>query len=216
MLYKEIGQSFKDVDVKAGIVTGYFSAFGMKDSDGDIIIKGAYTKTIAEHGPESKQPRIKHLLDHDKKKAVGKINVLKEDDFGLYYESKSGSHSLGQDFLKMVEDGIITEHSIGFDTIREQQKSDGNHLTELHLWEGSSLQCWGACQHTPILGVKSMSELVQQIGRIQSAMKSASYTDETFQELAIYLSRLEKQLTKKADAGSSTSADNSYYKHFIN
>lgn len=214
MLYKQIGQTFKDVDVKQGIVTGYFSAFGMKDSDGDIIVPGAFAKTVTEHGPDSKQPRIKHLLDHDRKHAVAKIQVLKEDAVGLYYESKAGSHANGQDFLKMVEDGIITEHSIGFDTIREQQKSDGNHMTELHLWEGSSLQCWGANQHTPIVGVKSASDLVQQIGRIQSAMKSGSYTDETFMELGIYLTRLEKQLTKKADAGTSTSASD-YYKHFI-
>lgn len=36
--------SIKDIDEKSGIVTGYFSIFGNKDSDNDVITKGAYKK----------------------------------------------------------------------------------------------------------------------------------------------------------------------------
>ena len=214
MEFKQLGQGFKDIDVKKGIVTGYFSAFGSKDSDGDIIMPGAFAKSISENGPDSKNPRVKHLLDHDRKHAVAKINVLKEDATGLYYESKAGSHNNGQDFLKMVEDGIITEHSIGFDTIKEQQKSDANYMSELHLWEGSSLQCWGANSNTPIVGVKSLEDIIVGVAKINKALKDGKYTDETFIQLSTYLQRIEKKL--KLEAGSSTSDSNkSIYSLFI-
>ena len=47
-LYKSFEYGIKDIDSSKGIITGYFSAFNSKDSDGDIIFKGAYSKTIQE------------------------------------------------------------------------------------------------------------------------------------------------------------------------
>lgn len=178
-LTKNISQTIKDVDVKQGIVTGYFSKFGNIDSDGDIIQKGAYTKTISESFQ-----RIKHLLDHDRTKAVGVIQVLKEDDFGLYYESKAGRHTLGQDFLLMAEDGIISEHSVGIYPIKQAKGEGGsNVITEVRMLEGSSLQTWGANEHTPLTGIKSDKDIIQLLDVIQKALSNGNYSDETFMEI---------------------------------
>lgn len=179
MMTKGVAQGFKDVDVKQGIVTGYFAHFGSKDSDGDIIVEGAFAKSIRENGPKSNNPRIKHLLDHNKKNAVATILDLKEDSFGLYYESKAGRHTAGRDFLLMVEDGIITEHSHGYITLKEQQKSDANYIYENMLLEGSSLQFWGANQNTPVTGIKSTEQLISTIGILEKAVRNGKYTDET-------------------------------------
>ncbi len=183
MLTKGISQGFKDIDVKQGIVTGYFAHFGSKDSDGDIIVEGAFTKSIRENGPKSNNPRIKHLLDHNKKNAVATIMDLKEDSFGLYYESKAGRHTAGRDFLLMVEDGIITEHSHGYITLKEQQKSDANYIYENMLLEGSSLQFWGANSNTPVTGIKSAEDLFHTISMLEKAVRNGKYTDETFIQL---------------------------------
>lgn len=178
-LTKNISQTIKDVDVKLGIVTGYFSKFGNIDSDGDIIQKGAYTKTISESFQ-----RIKHLLDHDRTKAVGVLQVLKEDDFGLYYESKAGRHTLGQDFLLMAEDGIISEHSVGIYPIKQAKGEGGsNVITEVRMLEGSSLQTWGANEHTPLTGIKSDKDIIQLLDAIQKALSNGNYSDETFMEI---------------------------------
>ncbi len=178
-LTKNIAQTIKDVDVKQGIVTGYFSKFGNIDSDGDIIQKGAYTKTISESFQ-----RIKHLLDHDRTKAVGVIQVLKEDDFGLYYESKAGRHTLGQDFILMAEDGIISEHSVGIYPIKQMKGENGaNVITEVRMLEGSSLQTWGANEFTPMMGVKSDKDIIALLDIIQKALSQGKYSDETFKEI---------------------------------
>lgn len=179
MLRKGFDFGFKDIDTSQGIVTGYFAHFGSIDSDGDRILPGAFKKTIAENGPEGTQ-LIKHLLDHDKTKAVGKILVLKEDQTGLYYESKAGRHTNGRDFLMMAEDGILNQHSFGYRVIKQQKKSDANDLTELGMFEGSSVQFLGANRNTPVLGVKSFDDLVDEFDALEKALRNGKYSDEGF------------------------------------
>jgi HK97 family phage prohead protease len=78
--YKSFGLEVKDVDAKSGVVSGYFSAFGMVDSDGDIMMPGAFKRSIQDWGVDGKQ-RIKHLLNHDPSKPLGKLMSLKEDSY---------------------------------------------------------------------------------------------------------------------------------------
>jgi len=47
VIYKQ-GQ-ISDIDENLGIVKGYGSVFGNKDSDNDIIEKGAYRRTIKKN-----------------------------------------------------------------------------------------------------------------------------------------------------------------------
>ena len=83
IIYKTspIGE-LKDIDEKSGIVKGYGSIFGNIDSDGDIISKGAYTKTIKENGD-----RVKYLYQHQMDKPLGKMINLYEDEKGLMFEA---------------------------------------------------------------------------------------------------------------------------------
>lgn len=209
-IYKDfaIGEpiAFKDVDGKKGIVTGYFASFNNVDSDGDLIRKGAFGNTIKAQGPKSTRPRIKHLMNHDTSSPLGVLTELKEDDKGLYYESKLGSHSLGQDFVKMVESGLITEHSIGYRTIKRNQlqeyegylKNPDNgwwELIELKLYEGSSLTAWGANPFTPVTGMKTELQVQNVNNRIDllcKAIRNGDFTDESFDLLEIELQQLKQ------------------------
>lgn len=175
--------SVKDMDMKLGIVTGYFASFNTLDADNDIILPGAFAKTIAAQGPQSSQPRIKYLLDHDTSKAIGVIQVLREDAKGLYYESKVGSNATAIDFLKMVDSGLITEHSFGYGVVKKtvvnpdaDWRDQTTQLIEVKMWEGSPLQCWGANQNTPLTGAKAM----KRIPLLLKAIDDGKFTDETF------------------------------------
>jgi uncharacterized protein len=206
--------SFKDIDGKKGIVSGYFANFNSKDSDGDIIVKGAFAKSIGDMGPQSAKPRIKHLLNHNVEQPLGSLIVLKEDMQGLYYESQVGTHTLGTDFIKMVESGLITEHSIGFRLIPKEQggyKYDGDTriIQKTQLMEGSSLTGWGANEFTPLIGMKSLSELnldtiLEKQKRIEKFCKDSDATDETIELLLIHSKQLSQtildiQSTKQAN-----------------
>lgn len=182
--------SVKDADVKLGITTGYLASFGNLDSDNDIIMPGAFAKSIMEMGPASNKPRIKYILDHNTTKALGTYNLLQEDSKGLYYEAQVGSHALGQDFLKMVESGLITEHSIGYGVVKKvvtnpdaDWRDQQTQLFELKLWEGSPLQCWGANADTPLTGIKARKYAEQRIPKIIAAIKNGTFTEKTFEYL---------------------------------
>lgn len=193
-----------DADMKQGIVTGYFSKFNNVDADGDIIRPGAFTKSIQEQGPESKMPRIKHLLNHDPSQPLGKLTKLYEDSYGLAYESQIGSHELGEDFIKMIESGLITEHSIGFKIIkRNAVQSYENYLrnpelgqyeiTEIKLYEGSSLTAWGANPMTPITSLKSgmdLEKVYKHHEAIEKFCRHSNATDETIQMLLLHSKQL--------------------------
>lgn len=190
--------SIKDIDGKKGIMVGYFSEFDSWDSDEDSIPFGAFTKTIAERGPGSKQPRVKHLRNHLIYEPVGNLLVLEEHKKGLYYESMPGTHFIGQDTVKMAESGLITEHSFGFDVVRHEKVKEGRRLLELKLWEGSSLTAWGANERTGAATMKSMGKgpyikmITDRAASVEKFCRNTTATDETIEFLLLE----HKQLTQ--------------------
>jgi len=181
--FKNYDATIKDLDVATGIVTGYFSQFNSIDLDGDVIMPGAFTKTIAERGPDSSKPEIAYLWQHETTKPLGKLMVLREDNFGLYFEAKMTDTTWGQDALKLYRDGVITQHSIGYQVIKSiETQTEGEEVEqifEVKLWEGSAVT-FGANPNTPFTGFKSVEEREDRIKTLVKAIKNGSYTDETF------------------------------------
>jgi hypothetical protein len=188
---KGLNQGFTESDTKQGVVSGYFAVFGNKDLDGDIIEPGAFTKTIMERGPQGKQ-LIKYLLDHDKNKVVAKITNLYEDNKGLRYEAKIGTHAAGQDFQKMIESELINQHSFGFRTIKEQfdQEAKANLIKEVMMYEGSAVQFLGANPETTFIDLKSEADAFEYLNRLEKFVKTSDATDETLEKLENQLKSL--------------------------
>lgn len=195
--YKRMTQDVKDVDVKKGIVSGYFSAFNIIDSDGDIIRPGAFKRSIDEWFAKG---RVKHLLNHDPRQPLGKLTVLKEDSYGLYYESQIGTHNLGRDFLKMVESDLVKEHSIGFNIRNQKKGKDANELIDITLYEGSSLTSWGANEYTPMLGVKSLDQRKARVKQLEKFIKYTDATDETIELLMLEIKQLNQLIEDISNA----------------
>lgn len=120
-------------DGKNLFVEGYAAVFGNEDSYNDIIVAGAFTKTIA--GKEGK--RIKLCLQHDMEDIVGKIVEMKEDEKGLWFKAKISNTTMGRDLAILIEDDAINEISIGYQsTVWEQdQVKNVRLLKEVKLYE---------------------------------------------------------------------------------
>lgn len=216
MKTKGFDVGFKNADTKQGIVSGYFALFGNKDLDGDIIERGAFSKTIQERGPQGKQ-LIKYLLDHNREKVVAKINNLYEDEKGLYYEATIGTHTAGQDFLKMVESELINQHSFGFRTIKEQydQQAKANRIKEVFLYEGSAVQFLGANPETTMIGLKSFEDCIAYLDRLEKFIRTTDCTDETIIELENKLKSLQEQLKPVDTTSKGQEADYNHVKKLL-
>jgi len=198
--YKSIVGEIKDIDTVGRRVTGYLSSFGNKDFDGDIIEKGAFTKSIKE-----RKDQIFFLNQHNWSQPHGKFDVLEEDAKGLYFESSPfvSGVSYSDDALKLYEAGVIKEHSIGFITMKADvdNQHDARIIREIKLYEGSNVTL-GANNNTPFTGVKStMKEINDQCTILYKAIKNGTFTDDTFILLEYALKDLQTQafeLGKKA------------------
>jgi hypothetical protein len=191
--YKNASCTLPILEVKVSgdkkTVEGYFASFNNIDSDGDKIRKGAFDKSIQEHGPSSESNRkIAHLAYHDTRRPLGVIEELYSDEKGLYFRSTLGEHTDGKDFGFMYNDGIIREHSIGFNYIYDKmdfieieeekatndiEKMYGGYwdIQEVKLWEGSAV-VFGANSETPNLSIiKSQDDLNNHLEEINERME---------------------------------------------
>jgi len=206
----------KDLDTKKGIVEGYFNTWGIVDSDGDELLPGAFKKSIQENGPGSARPRLMHLWMHSSSHPLYRFTEegsIKEDGTGLFFRSKISTTSYGRDVLQLYNDGVINEHSIGFQTIKEQRAGENhNQILEVKLWEGSTVT-WGANEITPVTALKAKdpaeiaAEFNKRMDNISKALKHGTYTDDTFILLELQLKQLQAQhesLIKQLQPGQPT------------
>lgn len=207
MLTKDISYSVKDVDATKGIVTLYASAFGNKDAGGDIVVKGAFKKTLSENAK-----RIKHLWQHDKMQPIGVPVEIKEDDFGLLVVSQISSIKNG-DFRKMYSEGVITEHSIGYNVVKEEYEAATatTHLKELRLMEYSAVT-WGMNEMTPTVDVKAanpeqLAKLQKEANKLASLWKNGTFTDETFKLIGLQIEAIDSQIKALLKAEPSNHSD---------
>ena len=138
------------VDTKAGAVPldlkavaedgefeGYLSTFGNVDRGMDMVMPGAFRRTLKER----KLSAIKLLRDHDTRKVIGKWLSMEEDDRGLKVRGKlfAGTVQLATETLALMREGALDAMSIGYRTIKAQwdEEQGVRKLLDLDLWEGS-------------------------------------------------------------------------------
>jgi HK97 family phage prohead protease len=164
-----------DADEKAGIIKGYGSYFGNKDSDNDVIMKGAYKKTIAENGE-----RVKYLYQHDMNQPIGKMTELYEDDKGLVFVAEIAKTQLGKDVVELMKSGVITENSVGIMPIQKNNKGDYREITEVKLYEISAVTL-AANDQAKILDVKGnidVDKLSKRYDNLTKLIRKGDISDE--------------------------------------
>lgn len=145
---------------KQGLVTAYASVFGNVDSYGDIVQKGAFTKTLLES-----KSKIKALRDHDFYRIAGKPVEVEQDNTGLLTVTKMMPTDIGRETLILIEENAIEELSIGYQTVQADydDRTGGRNLRELKLFEYSFLGFPAANPLALVQSVKSASDLEQAI-----------------------------------------------------
>lgn len=108
------------------IMKQYFCIFGVKDDRGTMPIKGCFSKSINERGPDSKSTfKIPALYMHSQRDSVGLPIVLKEDDIGLYGEVPAlEGVQVAEELLIRHRSGTCNNGSYGFDYVWDKMEYD--------------------------------------------------------------------------------------------
>ena len=98
-------------DEAKGMFSGYASIFGNKDLGNDVVVKGAFQKSIRAKGAR----KIKMLFQHDTKEPIGVYTKVREDAQGLYVEGKLAMQTQkGREVYELMKMGAIDGLSVGY------------------------------------------------------------------------------------------------------
>jgi|SRR5690242_11462568 len=202
MKYKSLKSEVVDVAEK-GIVTIAISRFDNEDMGGDIVRKGAFTRTFKEGGD-----RIKHYMDHSLKQManVGLPVKMYETDKHAVVESalnleKQISRDLFSDYKFFKEHGKTLEHSFGYETIKGKSRGRGEEIFELKMYEYSTVGL-GMNPETPLLGMKSFDDV--SIADLELYLKKFDVSNSKGKQIEFIIHKIkELQATHKPE-GSGT------------
>lgn len=126
--------NFQEDQNKRLTISGWAATFGNIDSGGDVIMPGAFTKTL-----QDRKGRIAFCYQHEIDEPIGNIIVLEERPKGLWIEVMLSASE--DDIATKVKEGILKEMSIGYcvvnSTTSQMNGVDITNLTEIKLYEVS-------------------------------------------------------------------------------
>jgi hypothetical protein len=161
MEHKQISRPF---ELKAisddGVFEGYGSVFGNEDWYRDIIVKGAFAKSLAAHKLKGTMPSM--CWQHDSEKVVGVYEEMREDDYGLFLRGRllKDDVALAREAYALLKAKAMTGLSVG---IRVQvheydRNTDIRTILEADLWE-VSLVTWPANELARVESVKGIKDI---------------------------------------------------------
>lgn len=132
---KRLAFSFEEIksDDATRTVEGFASVFNNVDGGNDIVMPGAFAKTL------KKSAKLPMLWQHNGGQPVGVWDMLEERDKGLFVKGSIIDTTLGNDAYKLVKAEAVKGLSIGYSTKKyEIDKVKGTRkLIDLDLYEVS-------------------------------------------------------------------------------
>lgn len=162
------------IEVEGRSIKGYAIVWGSKNSFNEIVLKGATANSLNARGVDSDKNKILLLNQHRQDQILSAPTVLKEDDFGLYFEAEiiEGTQ-VADEALAQIEAGVLRQLSYGFNYVWDKTEWDENEeawiLREIKLHEislvtfsadeNAQLRNFGEYQKTELLKVFTPDQL---------------------------------------------------------
>jgi len=116
--------------------SGHGSIFGNVDLGGDIVVPGAFKRSLAQHKKAGGLPALFWM--HDPSRVAGKWLDMSEDKTGLQVKGVLADTPLGNEIHTLLKMDAVKGLSIGYRTLDQDFDKDGNRLIkEAELWEVS-------------------------------------------------------------------------------
>lgn len=138
-----------------GFFSGYASVFGVVDSHGDIVAKGAFSASLEAWGAKKRLPSL--LWHHKLDEPIGVWTVMREDDVGLYVEGRlTQKVQRAAEVYELMKIGAVSGLSIGYVTREDSydRVTDVRTLKQVDLWEVSPVTM-PSNEQARLTGIKS-------------------------------------------------------------
>jgi uncharacterized protein len=154
-----------------GTIVGHGAVFGNVDHHNDVIVQGAFAKSLRESGGE-----VVMLYQHQHAEPIGKWRVA---------ETAYGLHATGQLVLSLdkaretyerLKHGLITGLSIGYETLKSRLGRNGERILEEIQLHEISVVTFPANDAARITQVKcgDAAELVGALRKMKDALRAES------------------------------------------
>lgn len=209
--------SFEETEIKflgdgtQGIFEGYASVFGNVDSDGDIILAGAFKNTL-----QTQTRKVAMFFNHRAwELPVGKWDALQEDTKGLFVRGQlTPGHSGASDLKAAMQHGTVEGMSVGFSVTKDDYSlaaNGGRMFKNISALREISVCTFPANEQAGISAMKSIdgietirdvenwlkdsvglskSQAVGLIARFKSAVRGESEIDENKTEISALIERI--------------------------
>ncbi len=116
--------------------SGYGSVFGNVDLGGDIVVRGAFTRSLSDKRRDKQLPAMFWM--HDPSRVPGKWVDMEEDKHGLAVKGELAETPLGNEIRTLLKMEAVRGLSIGYIPKDVDYDKEGNRLIkEADLWEVS-------------------------------------------------------------------------------
>lgn len=156
----------------AGVIEGYASVFGIKDSHGDLVQSGAFHDSLQNNTPPSM------LWAHDQSQPIGRWTAMTEDSKGLHVTGQLNMRTkAGSDAYEHLVAGDITGLSIGFQMHPDSFKQESGYrvLQSIDLREVSVVSLPSNPQ-ARVTHVKALSVKPTTLREFESALSSIGFS----------------------------------------
>ncbi len=152
-------------------IAGYASLFGVTDQGGDVVLSGAYRKSLDRLRADGRQ--VKMLWQHDPAQPIGVWDEIREDGRGLWVRGRILAEvEKGREAAALIAAGAIDGLSIGYRTITAEKDAKGQRLLrEVELWE-VSLVTFPMLPQARV-GAKADATLAQDLRELAAAVADA-------------------------------------------
>jgi len=162
-----------------GSFTGDLSVYDFVDSAGEVVERGAFTKTLAENGGQ-----VPMLWQHNLAMPAG-IMGLKDSEASLVADGKFNlSSSTGAEAYSWVKflakNNMRAGLSIGFRTIKDSVTNGVRYIKELKLYEGSIVTL-PMNRLATVHEVKTMSRTIDEMKDFAAALAAIQNEDLRYQ-----------------------------------
>lgn len=149
-----------------GSFEGYASVYGNVDRSGEMVLPGAFTKTLSE------QSTVPVLWQHDQSEPIGR-GELTDTGTGLIVKGNLIlSVGRAREAYDLLKGGAVKGLSIGYRVVKDAWEKGTRQLTELKLYEVSVVTL-PANELATVMSVKAGRKLsADSIATIQAAIES--------------------------------------------